>query len=54
MSIFVDPDTSGAPGHIPMLELHSEEDHRLDQHARHLAVLRSQVAHVPKSAIDLV
>lgn len=48
MSIFVDPDADGAPRPVRPLPLLSDEDLRLDAHARELADLRRGLHELPR------
>lgn len=47
MSIFIDPDRTGGRRAVRSLELLSDEDHRLDQHARRLVDLRRELQELP-------
>ncbi len=47
MSIFIDPDRLGNPQPVKPLPLHSDEDVRLEAHARELIAMRDRIAELP-------
>jgi acyl-CoA hydrolase len=53
MAIFVAPDESGRPSPVQPLELRTEEDDRLNAHARHLIDLRRQLTTVPVTIVTV-
>jgi 4-hydroxybenzoyl-CoA thioesterase len=53
MSIFVDPGHDGRARPVDQLELRSDEDHRLDRHARDLIRMRERLTALPIDAVPV-